>query len=728
MIHRHLFRKISFPMNKFAFALLASVAMPISAFAQDAQDPVEEDSEDTVHVDRIVITAPGIEELSVLAGASVVSGEDLTRNQSGQIGEVLDSLPGVATSGFAPGASRPILRGLDGERVRVLTEGIGNIDASNTSADHGVSIDPLTADRIEVLRGPATLLYGSQAIGGVVNVIDRRLPQSVPTDGLRADFIASADTAYDLRQVGSSVDVGLGDDFVLHFDGSYRQTDDFEIPGFQLTEDLRADLLADAVEEEEEGHFDEAEELREQANVTGFVPNSYTETHSFGAGAGYVGDGFRVAASASYYDTLYGIPAGPGGHHHHEEGDDDHADGDHADEDHGGEEEGEENVSIDLEQVRFDMLAGVELGGFFEELVVRIGHSVYTHTELEGAETGTIFDVRGTEGRFELTQSPTENWRGAVGAQFYLRDFEAIGAEAFVAPNETEQFALFTLQEFDLGALQLELGGRYEMTDQSSDVLGIERSFDTFSGAAGLSYGISDGFRVGANLTRTERAPSGEELFANGPHLATQQFEIGNPNLDTESVIGIEGYANADIGPVRARVAAYYNWFDDFIYLSETGEEEDDLPVFVFLQDDATFFGFEAEASAPIFDIAGGTVRADVGASYVEAELDDGTPLPRIPPLELLAALEWQSNTFDIRGEVEYYDAQNRTAPFEEATDGFTHVNLSAAFHPFRNDGLVLMLQANNVFDVEGRRHTSFTKEFVPLAGRNFRVTARASF
>ncbi|RJY09768.1 TonB-dependent receptor [Aurantiacibacter aquimixticola] len=708
-------------MKKLAITLLATAAMPLSAQAQDASDEADraDEQDRVVHMDRIVVTAPGVEDLSVLAGASVIDGEDLLRNQSGQIGEVLDNLPGVATTGFAPGASRPILRGLDGERVRVLSDGIGNIDASNTSADHAVSIDPLTAERVEVLRGPATLLYGSQAIGGVVNVIDRRLPRVMPEGGVRVDAFGSIDTAYDLREGGAAVDLGLGDDFVLHFHGSYRETDDFEIPGFQLTEDLRADLLADAAEELEEGNVEEAEELTEQANVTGVVPNSFTETYSFGAGAGYIGEGFRIAGSASYYDTFYGIPSGPGGHHHGEEGE-----GEFEVE----EEEGEENVSITLEQARFDLLTGISLGGFFDELVLRVGHSNYTHTELEGEETGTVFDVLGTEGRLELTQAPTENWRGAVGAQFYLRDFEAVGEEAFVAPNETEQFGIFTLQELQFGALEVEVGGRYENTAQSSDPLGIERDFDTFSAAGGISYGVTPTIRVGANVTRTERAPSGEELFANGPHLATQQFEIGDPDLDVETVLGLEGYVTADIGPVEARLAVFSNAFDDFIYLSETGDEEDDLPVFEFLQDDADFIGFEASASAPLFSVAGGQFITDLGASYVEAELDDGTPLPRIPPLELFGALEWQSNAFDLRGEVEWYDDQTRTAPFEEATDSYALVNLSAALHPFRDDRIVLLLQANNVFDEEGRRHTSFTKEYVPVAGRNFRVTARASF
>lgn len=704
-------------MKKLAISLLLTAAMPATVLAQDVSNDPDDAEASTIHRDRIVIRAQGVDDLSVLAGQSVVEGEDLLRNQAGQIGDVLDSLPGVATTGFAPGASRPILRGLDAERVRVLTDGIGNIDASNTSADHGVAIDPLTARRIEVIRGPASLLYGSSAIGGVINVTDGRLPRSEPEGGSDVTAFGSLDTAFDLRELGAAVDLGLGDGFVLHANGSYRQTSDFEIPGFQLTEDLRADLLADAAEEEEEGNLEEAEELREQAGVEDFVPNSNTETYAFGVGAGYIGEGFRIAASASYYDTFYGIPSGPGGHGHEGE------------EEEGGEEEEEETVSIDLEQVRFDIETAVSLGGgFFDEVILRLGHSDYTHTELEGEETGTVFDVRGTEGRLELTNAPSDNWRGVTGLQFLVRDFSAIGEEAFVAPNETEQYGIFTLQEFDFGPIELELSGRYENVRQSSDVVGAERDFDLFSAALGLSYNTPSGFTVGVNGTRAERAPAAEELFANGPHLATQQFEIGDVDLGIESVWGLEGYVAADIGPIAARAAVYYNSFQDFIYLSDTGEEEDDLPVFQFLQDDADFVGFEVEASAELFEIGGGTVLADVGASYVEAELEDGSALPRIPPLELLGALEWQSGLFDLRAEVEYYDDQTRVATFEETTDGFTHVNLSAAFHPFRDDRFVLLLQADNVFDEEGRRHTSFTKEFVPLAGRNFRVTARASF
>ncbi len=670
----------------------------------------------------IVVSAGGIERLDLLAGATVVPAEVLERNFSGQIGEVLAKLPGVTATGFTPGASRPILRGFDGERVRVLVDGIGTIDASNTSADHAVTIDPLTADGIEVLRGPAVLLYGSSAIGGAVNVIDRRIPHSRPENGVRFDGIAALDTAYDLRTVGGSLDVAVTNELVWHAHGRFQETDDFSIPGFALSDELRADLLGDAAEEEEEGEFEEAEELREAANQSGFVPSTATETTSLGTGFAWFGQGVNFGASVGYYDTLYGVPTFGG--HGHEEGEGGEGEGE--------EEEEEEVISIDLEQIRFDVRAGVSLGdgGFFSDLTTRWGYSDYTHTELEGDEIGTVFDVEGVEGRVELIQneqgSGDDVWNGSFGLQFYSRDFEAIGAEAFVDPNETTQFALFTLQEVRRGPFEVEAAARYELTEATNVATGVERDFDTVSGALGLSYTFEEGIRAGLNLSRAERAPGAEELYAGGPHLATSQFEIGDPDLNSESALGAEAYINASLGATQLRVAVYGNWFDDFIYLQETGDEEDDLPVFAFLQQDADWFGIEAEMTTPIAQAAGGTLSADLRGSYIRAELDDGSAVPRIPPLSLLGALDWQSNNFDLRGEVEWFDAQERVASFEAPTDGFTHVNLSAAWRPLGNQVVTLLVQADNIFDAEGRRHSSFTKEFVPLAGRNFKFTVRS--
>ncbi len=701
---------------------LLALGAPLPLLAQDqAAGPVPH-THDPHADDVIVVTAGGLERLDMLAGTSVVQQEELQRNMAGQIGDVLAQLPGVSATGFAPGASRPVLRGFQGERVRVLVDGIGSIDASNTSADHAVTIDPLTAESIEVLRGPAVLLYGSSAIGGAVNVIDRRIPHAKPAGGMRLDGLVAADTATDLRQGGASLDMAVGSSFVWHIDGSYTETADVEIAGFALSDDLRADLLAVAAEELEEGHADEAGELIEAANVSGVLPDSATRTYSAGTGLTWFSGLDSLGVSVSYYDTLYGVPIGPGTHHAHDE-----AGGEGAED----EAHAEEAVSIALEQFRADLRGEFHISdGFFHDLVTRWGYSNYTHVELEGDEVGTTFDVEGLEGRIELIQGEHDLGgdvisRGSFGGQFFHRSFDAIGAEAFVPRNSTEQFALFTLQELRAGPFEAEMGARYEATRQLAPPLDIARSFGTVSGALGLSWTFDNGVRTGLNLSRAARAPSTEELFADGPHIATSQYELGDPNLVTEAAWGAEAYVRATLGGADLRLAVFQNWFDNYIYLFDTGAEADDLPLFRYLQQDADWFGVEAEASVPLTQLAGGTLVGDLRGSYIRATLDDGSPVPRIPPLSGLAALEWQGEALDLRGEVEWFDAQNRIAPGETATDGFAHVNLSATIRPFADQRISLMLQADNVFDVEGRRHASYTKDFVPLAGRNFKLSLR---
>ncbi|MEL7188681.1 MAG: TonB-dependent receptor [Pseudomonadota bacterium] len=691
------------------------------AFANEDSTASGEDSADK----QIIVSAEGLSELDFLAGQSVADEDDIQLNLNGQIGEVLESLPGVSATTFTPGASRPVLRGFDGERVRILIDGLGTADVSNTSADHAVTIEPLTVERIEVLRGPASLLYGSQAIGGVVNVIDKRIPSEVPEDGFSVDALVAADTATDLISGGASVDFAVAPNFVLHVDGSWRDTGNVDIPGFQLTDELRADLLADAAEEEEEGELEEAEELREAADQSGFLPNSGTETWTVNGGfTAFLGD-HSIGASIGWYNTDYGIVGNPeGGHHHGEEGEE------------GEEEEGEEEeeiVTIGLEQFRADMRAELSLGeGFFSQLNVRAGYSDYTHTEFEGDEVGTVFETESFEARAELLQSSG----GVIGAQYTARDFSAVGEEAFVPPNFTRQIALFTAQEFNLDGLQIEAAGRYENVDVESDPLGLERNFDLFSGALSAVLVSEGGTRFGLTGSRAERAPAGEELFADGPHIATQTFEIGDPNLDTESAWGLEAFLNASLGETRLNLAVFYQSFDGFIFLSPTGEEEDELPVFEFLQEDATFFGFEADFYVPLVDNDDFTLAADFRAEYVSADLNGDTAMgglsgdvPRIPPVSLLGALDASVGAFDIRGEVEWFAEQNDVAEFETETDAFTLVNLAVAWKPLpSNEAVTLMLNADNIFDVTGRRHTSFTKDFVTLPGRNFRASVRFGF
>ena len=258
--------------------------------------------------------------------------------------------------------------------------------------------------------------------------------------------------------------------------------------------------------------------------------------------------------------------------------------------------------------------------------------------------------------------------------------------------------------------------------------LGQERSFDTFSASVGGGFMLFDDLRLGVNLSHTERAPTAAELFSDGPHIATQQFEVGNAGLVTESSFGAEAYARGEVGEVKIAASLYRNWFSDFIYLQDTGTEEDELPVFNYLQQDADQWGFETQITFPLVEHGTFSLLGDVRASYTQVDLDDGTNAPRIPPLNLFGALEARWAHFDLRGEVEWYDEATRVAPFETTTDSFAMVNASLAWHPFEGaENLTVIAQVDNIFDAEGRRHTSFTKDFVPLPGRNFRLTVRTS-
>ncbi len=709
-----------------SFAVIASPAWASTTSVTDdaASDDQQSDrgasderarSEDPHSRGDILVSADALKELDFIAGQDVIELDEIQQNLSGQLGELLTKVPGVSATSFSPGASRPILRGLDGERVRILIDGLGTADVGNTSADHATTIDPLTIERIEVLRGPAALLFGSQAIGGVVNVIDRRIPIAVPENGIHVDGLTAFDTASNLRSGGASIDAALSDIFVVHLDGSYRETDDLEIPGFQLAPEFRSELLATAAEEEAEGELEEAEEFREAANQSGSLPNSATETWTVNGGLGVILGDSSFGASVGYYETDYGLVGRPGAEHHGEEGE-------------GGEEEGEEEeiVTIGLEQLRVDFRGDIGLGGgFFSRLKLRAGYSDYTHTEFEGTEVGTVFDTETFEARAELVQ----NGGGVIGVQFTSRDFAAVGEEAFVAPNETTQLAIFTAQELELGGVEIEAAGRYEFVDVESELLGLDRDFNLFSGALSAILVSDGGSRFGATVSRSERAPAGEELFANGPHIATQIFEIGDPDLNTESAWGLETFLRVDSGDIAFNVSVYYQAFDDFIFLSPTGGEEDELPVFEFLQDDANFFGFEAGLELPLIENDSFTLGTDLRASYVSAEGDDNSDLPRIPPLSLLAALDAGYDAFELRGEVQWFGEQNDVAEFETPTEDFTFVNLFLSWRPLQNNqNVVLQLAGENLFDTTGRRHTSFTKDFVPLSGRNIRASARFSF
>ena len=605
-----------------------SLALAAPAYAQQSNSASTEtktQNDDFHGTEDIVVTAPYVERLDILSGTSAISGEVLAEKTRAQLGDILTSLPGISATSFSPGASRPVLRGYQGNRVAVLTDGIGNIDASNTSADHAVTIDTLTVDRIEVLRGPAVLLFGGQAVGGAVNALDKRIPRAVPDEPIHVDALAAYGSAARDYSGGASVDVPVSDRIVVHVDGSYRNTDDTRTGGYIFAPSLRTELLDLAAEEASEGHLEEADEARELAEQRGHIPNSAVKSWTAGGGIAFIDDNGNLGVSYSIYDTKYGIPARPGASHAH------------AGEENAEGEEGGAPVTIVLRQYRFDFRGEINLGdGFFEKLRLRSGYADYTHTEFEGDEIGTVFNSQGIEARAEFVQNDRNGWRGASGVQYQTRDFEAIGAEAFVPPNITRQFGLFTLQEYTKGNLDAEVAIRFDTAELRADTLGLSRSFDNISAAFGLGYHIGD-LKIGANISRTGRAPAVEELLSNGPHIATQAYEIGDPDLNSERAWNGELYARFETSETAFSATLYTNRFDNFIYEGETGDIEDDLPVFRYFQNDAKVWGLEFQGSKRLASFGDMNLSVDGVADYTRFKISSGGGnVPRIPPLRLL--------------------------------------------------------------------------------------------
>lgn len=697
-----------------SLSALALALLPVTALASDEQpqDPHQRAHEAD---DGIVVVGHPPVDFTLLNSTSTIEGDDLLVNQRGQLGEVLASLPGVSATSFTPGASRPVLRGFDGDRIRVLTDGIGAIDASSVSPDHAVVFDSLTVDHIDVLHGPAVLLFGGQAIGGAVNALDKRIPRVVP-DSATVTAIAGYGSAANERSVSGAAQFRLADRWAAHIDASWRKSDDLKVPGFVNSPALRDYLLEEAAEYRADGEPEEAEEYEELAGLTGKVPNTAARSTTFGAGIAFIDAGGNLGISVQRQDMNYGLPMRPGAGHDHGHG--------------GGHDHGSEEVTIDLGQTRVDLRGAVELGeGLFNSIQLRGAFGDYQHIEFEGDEVGTTFSGSGVEARLDLVQNERNGWRGRSGVQYFTRKLNIVGAEAFAPSNDVSRFGLFTLQSLRLGQIELEAAGRYERASVRANSVGFAKSFDLWSGALGAAWRFAPDWKIGANYVRGSRAPAPEELLSDGLHVATQAYEVGDATFRPETSDSVEAYLRYDGDRVNLSITGYLNDFDGFIAALPTGAEEDGFPVFQYRQLPARFQGFEASASARVMEWAGGNLAIDAGADYTHARLKGTGPVPRIPPLRLRGGVELEQGDFHLRGEVEWNDAQDRVAAFENPVAGFTLVNLSAVWHPLGDDGpLTLTLAANNLFDVSARRAASFTRDFVPLAGRDIRISAKLHF
>jgi iron complex outermembrane receptor protein len=672
----------------------AAADEPTPGNAADAHPDQEQD---------IVVTGIRRKENDVLGGVSVLDAADLTRQVRPSIGETLAKQPGVSATSFGPTASAPVLRGLSGDRVRVLTDGIGTLDLSSSGPDHAIAINPITAERIEVLRGPSALLFGSSAIGGVVNVIDTRIPRHQPDGPVEVDALLSYGSAANERSANAAVDVPLGGHFVLHADGNWSKSDDLETGGHILSKELREEAAASP-----------DPDIRTLADLKGDLPNSAANSKEGALGLAYVDGDLNVGVSVTRHLSKYQVPIRYSLDPLVEA----------------------EAPTIDVEQTRYDARAEIPLTGFFSQVRARGGYANYHHDELEeDGSAGSSFFSKGGEGRLELIQAEHDGWGGTSGVQYLQRNAKIRGEEKFLPDSRQKQAGLFTLQTYVQGPIRIEAGARVETSKLSADAddqLGTpdrSRSFTTLSGSLGGQYEFLPGWRAGLSLSHSERAPAIDELFANGPHGGSQAFEVGNPSLDPERSNSIELGLHHSKGALHLTANLFYSRFSNFIFQAPTGEIEDDLPVLEYRQGKATYYGFEARAEARLGEALGIKWSGELQGDAVHATVKDFGPAPLIPPLRVLGALSGEKGQFDGRLELEKAFDHGRTAPNETDTAGYTMVNASLDWHPFAaKPELTLSLAANNLFDVEARRSTSLLKDFAPLAGRDIRLTARVGF
>lgn len=697
----------------FAIPLLACAP----AFAQSPKPAASAKprASDVTLLDETVVSSAPLEHslFDQAQSVSILKGDRLTLALQPSLGETLARTPGVSSSYFGPVASRPIIRGFDGDRIRILQNGSNSIDASGTSVDHAVSFDPSTIRKIEIVRGPASLLYGSNAIGGVVNATDNRIPEERINVPLRGTLDTRYGSANSERSGSFTLEGGAGG-FAWHLDGNKRATDNLRIPGYARSEQRRlAQPLAPG-----------------ETEAFGTLPNSNLRTEALGGGASYIWQNGFFGIGYSGLHTNYGTVAEP-------------------------------NVTIDLEQRRWDFrgefrtpVTGIK------KIRYTLGISDYKHTEFEGTTPGTTFKNRGYDGRLEITHEKLGPFEGVFGYQTERSDFSALGEEAFVPRTETLTNSAFLFEETTLDRFRLQFGVRYDhITANAQEAENIgparNREFNNVSASAGVIFTPADGYAIALNAAFTQRAPTYQELYANGPHLATGTFEIGDDTLKSEKSFSLDLSLRKKTGRVTGALSFFYNHFDDYVGQFPTDETRlvgaEDVPVYSYRATDAEFYGGEAEVTFHLLEPAMEPVLAgkhgksiappqssklrpeldlEFKADYVHAtDLKTGRPLPRIAPFHASIGLNYRQDRFTAGIEGRFTARQNRTAEFETQTDGYFLLNADVSYRlPFGSRDALLYVKGVNLTDATAREHTSFLKDIAPLSGRGVVVGMKLTF
>ena len=643
---------------------------------------------------------------------TLLSGEALRAEATATIGDTLANNPGIANASFGPAVGQPVIRGQQGARVSVLQNSLRSADASNVSADHAVSVEPLLADRVEVLRGPATLLYGGGAIGGVVNVIDSRIPTR-QRDGMTGGLEYRHDSASDLDVTAFRVTNGAGD-FAWHIDGLYRDWNNVDIPGDAIDEASLRDGLH---------HDDEPLE-----NTRGYIANTGGRTNSLTIGGSHFFDSGLMGFAISRVENYYGIP--PAGHAHdeaHDEAED---------------EKSEEGINIDLEQTRYDGRLELEspMAGI-QQLTGLLSYTDYQHDEIEAdGAVGTHFSNKSWETRLEITHEEMLGWHGVFGMQWREGQFSATGEESFIPETDSRTAGIFIVEGYDVANWTYELGLRldHDISDPKKSRLAQETHFTNVSLSASVLWEVTDQWQWSLALSSAGRAPVAEELYSNVDagdeyvaHGATQSIELGNPDLNTEQS------RNADLAMswqgqrVAVDITLFYNEFSDYIYLQNTGVEQDELAVLRYQQEDTRFQGIEFEARSTLLSGASSQLDLKLFGDTIRGKIDSVGDVPRLPPWRIGAKLNYKLADWSSYISVINASSQDKPGNFETVTAGYTRWDLGVDYRlPLGQEdrSLLLFVNAKNITDQEIRLSTSFLRNYAPEAGRSIIAGARYTF
>lgn len=689
--------------------LSSIILLPLIVFSAPAQIPMESEDQGQL-LPEVTVSALGFDEQvdRIAVPYNIIDSDSLLRRGDGTLGSALEGQVGVHVDSFGAGASRPVIRGQGAPRTRMLSDGAAVLDASDISPDHAVTVDPLLARRIEVLRGPAALLYGGGAVGGVVNVLDDKIPPALPEDGFAGTLVSRLSSVSNQVAGAAQMTAALTDQLAVHVEGSSRDAGNYRVPGWTSRR----------------------------------VPDSDARSTNSAFGLSWITPRGYVGAALSLRDDSYGLPGHTHDYEHcHAHGSslhcDSHDDDDH-DHDHGHADGDDEGARVSLRSQRFDVRGEYEnVVAGVQRLRFRAAHTDYRHHELDHGQIATTFRNRGHDARVEIEHVPWGPLSGVVGAQHAQVRAAVEGVEAFMPTVRTQSHALFAVQHIELGDVwHLELGARHEYQKHIPDEAVPAHSGSAASYSGALIWNPAPGWSWSMSAARSQRLPHAQELYARGIHLATNTHECGlmpaaitcggaanDRPIRKETANNIELGLRKEAGRVSLAASIFVNSIDDFVW-ARTLDQHEDFRLIKYSQDDARFHGGELELGYVVNDF----LSLELFADRVRARLRQGDDLPRIPAGR--SGLRLQGGWGGWDGELELYrvHAQRRLASFEAATSGYDMLNARLAYQlPMWGDANVFVAM-DNLLNRQAWNHASFLAHTIPLPGRNVNIGLRVEF